>query len=33
MVGLSDAYYGDGSNVSQMMVMAEKPVMLQNYDC
>ena len=33
MVRLSDAYYGDGSNVSQMMVMAEKPVMLQNYDC
>ena len=28
-----DAYYGDGSVISQAMVMAEKPVMLQNYDC
>ena len=33
IVSLSDAYYGDGSVISQVMVMAEKPVMLQNYDC
>lgn len=30
---LSDAYYGDGCKISQAMVMAEKPVMLQNFDC
>ena len=30
---ICDAYYGDGSVISQAMVMAEKPVMLQNYDC
>lgn len=30
---LSDAYYGDGCKVSQAMVMAQKPVMLQNFDC
>ena len=33
MVRVSDAYYGDGSAISQKMVMAGKPVMLQNYDC
>lgn len=33
MVRLCDAYYGDGSAVSQMMVMEEKPVMLQNFEC
>ena len=33
MVRFSDAYYGDGCVVSQAMVMAEKPVMLQNFDC
>jgi len=32
-VQLSDAYYGDGCKISQAMVMAQKPVMLQNYDC
>lgn len=32
MVALSDAYYGDGCAISQSMVMAKKPVMLQNYD-
>ena len=31
-VSLCDAYYGDGCKVSQAMVMAEKPVMLQNFD-
>ena len=29
----SDAYYGDGCSISQAMVMAKKPVMLQNYYC
>lgn len=33
MVRVSDAYYGDGCVVSQAMVMAGKPVMVQNYDC
>lgn len=33
IVSFGDAYYGDGSVISQAMVMAEKPVMLQNYDC
>ena len=33
MVRVCDAYYGDGSVVSKAMVMAKKPVMLQNYDC
>ena len=33
MVRFSDAYYGDGSPVSQAMVMAGKPVMLQNFEC
>lgn len=33
MVRFSDAYYGDGCAVSQMMVMAEKPVMLENFEC
>ena len=32
-VALCDAYYGDGCALSQDVVMAEKPVMLQNYDC
>ncbi|MBR4981557.1 MAG: LicD family protein [Lachnospiraceae bacterium] len=33
MVSLCNAYYGDGCKISQAMVMAEKPVMLQNFDC
>lgn len=33
MAELSDAYYGDGSVLSQTMVMMGKKVMLQNYDC
>ena len=33
MVRFSDAYYGDGCAISQSMVMDEKPVMLQNFDC
>lgn len=33
MIRVSDAYYGDGSAISQMMVVAEKPVMLQNFEC
>ena len=32
VVSLTDAFYGDGCKLSQAMVMAEKPVMLQNYD-
>ena len=32
IVSLMDAFYGDGCKLSQAMVMAEKPVMLQNYD-
>lgn len=32
-VSLSDAYYGDGCKISHEMTIAEKPVMLQNYDC
>lgn len=33
MVRFSDAFYGDGGIVSQAMVMAEKPVMLENFEC
>ncbi len=33
MVALSNGYYGDVCAISQAMVIAEKPVMLQNYDC
>ena len=33
MIRLSAAYYGDGSGIAQEMVMAEKPVMLQNFEC
>lgn len=33
LITLSDGYYGDGCAISQSMVMAQKPVMLQNYDC
>lgn len=33
MVRFSDAYYGDGSAVSQAMVMVKKPVMLENFEC
>ena len=33
MVRFSDAFYGDGSAVSQAMVMAEKPVMMENFEC
>lgn len=32
-IQLSDAYYGDGCKISHEMTKAEKPVMLQNYDC
>ena len=32
VISLTDAFYGDGCKLSQGMVMAEKPVMLQNYD-
>ena len=30
---ISDAYYGDACALSQDMVIAEKPVMIQNFDC
>ena len=30
---IGDAYYGDGCALSQDMVMAKKPVMIQNFDC
>ena len=33
MARFSDAYYGDGSAVSQAMIMAGKPVMLENFEC
>ena len=33
LVSMGDAYYGDGCALSQKMVMAEKPVMIQNFDC
>lgn len=33
LVAIGDAYYGDGCALSQKMVMAEKPVMIQNFDC
>ena len=33
MVRFSDAFYGDGGAMSQAMVMAKKPVMLENFEC
>ena len=33
MVRFSDAFYGDGCALSQAMVMAGKPVMLENFEC
>ena len=30
---MSDAYYGDACALSQDMVIAEKPVMIQNFEC
>lgn len=33
LTSIGDAYYGDGCALSQKMVMAEKPVMIQNFDC
>ena len=33
IIHFCDAYYGDGNTISQAMVMAGKPVMLQNFDC
>ena len=32
-VSISDAYYGDACALSQDMVIAEKPVMIQNFEC
>jgi hypothetical protein len=32
-VEISDAYYGDACTLSQNMVIAKKPVMLQNFEC
>lgn len=32
-VSMSDAYYGDACALSQDMVIAQKPVMIQNFEC
>lgn len=33
LVSICDAYYGDACKLSQAVVVAGKPVMLQNFDC
>ena len=33
LVSICDAYYGDACKLSQAVVVAGKPVMLQNFEC